>query len=72
MIVTKEKTTAAKKHKPDKKKEGPAQKIVQSDIYNTILSAPTRSGKGVSSIIPTILSYPGSVIVLDFKSEKFN
>jgi type IV secretion system protein VirD4 len=50
----------------------PAQKIVQSGIYNTLLSAPTRSGKGVSSVIPTLLSYPGSVIVLDFKGENFN
>jgi type IV secretion system protein VirD4 len=48
------------------------QKIIQSGIYNTILSAPTRSGKGVSSVIPTLLSYPGSVIVLDFKGENFN
>jgi type IV secretion system protein VirD4 len=49
-----------------------AQKIMQSGIYNTVLSAPTRSGKGVSSVIPTQLSYPGSVIVLDFKGENFN
>jgi type IV secretion system protein VirD4 len=46
-------------------------KIVQTGIYNTMLSAPTRSGKGVSSVMTTILSYPGSVIVLDFKSESF-
>jgi type IV secretion system protein VirD4 len=46
-------------------------KIVQTGIYNTLLSAPTRSGKGVSSVMTTILSYPGSVIVLDFKSESF-
>jgi len=50
----------------------PAQKIIQSGIYNTVLSAPTRSGKGVSCVIPTLLSYPGSVIVLDFKGENFN
>ena len=50
----------------------PAQKIIQSGIYNTILSAPTRSGKGVSSVIPTLLSYNGSVIVLDFKGENFD
>jgi type IV secretion system protein VirD4 len=52
--------------------EKPAQKIIQSGIYNTLLSAPTRSGKGVSSGMTTLLSYPGSVIVLDFKSESFN
>jgi type IV secretion system protein VirD4 len=49
-----------------------SQKIIQSGIYNTVLSAPTRSGKGVSCVIPTLLSYPGSVIVLDFKGENFN
>jgi type IV secretion system protein VirD4 len=49
----------------------PSQKIVQGGIYNTLLSAPTRSGKGVSSVMPTLLSYPGSVIVLDFKAESF-
>ena len=49
-----------------------SQKIIQSGICNTSLSAPTRSGKGVSSVIPTQLSYPGSVIVLDFKGENFN
>jgi type IV secretion system protein VirD4 len=52
--------------------KNPSQKIIQSGIYNTILSAPTRSGKGVSSVIPTLLSYPGSAIVLDFKGENFN
>ena len=50
----------------------PSQKMIQAGIYNTLLSAPTRSGKGVSSGIPTLLSYPGSVIVLDFKGENFN
>jgi len=49
-----------------------SQKIVQSGIYNTMLSAPTRSGKGVSSVIPSLMVYPGSVIVLDFKGENFN
>ena len=50
----------------------PGRKITQPGIYNTNLSAPTRSGKGVSCVIPTLLSYPGSVIVLDFMGENFN
>ena len=50
----------------------PSKQIIQPGIYNTVLSAPTRSGKGVSSVIPTLLSYPGSVIVLDFKGENFD
>ncbi len=52
--------------------KNPSQKIVQCGIYNTLLSAPTRSGKGVSCVMPTLLTYPGSVIVLDFKAESFN
>lgn len=31
--------------------------------------APTRAGKGVSSIIPNLLMYPGSVVVIDPKGE---
>jgi type IV secretion system protein VirD4 len=31
--------------------------------------APTRSGKGVSSIIPNLLTYPGSALVVDPKGE---
>ena len=50
----------------------PSKKIIQAGIYNTALAAPTRAGKGVSSGIPTLLSYSGSVIVLDFKGENFN
>ncbi|MCL2382423.1 MAG: type IV secretory system conjugative DNA transfer family protein [Treponema sp.] len=53
-------------------KKKATRKIIQAGIYDTLLSAPTRSGKGVSSVIPTLLSYPGSVIVLDFKGENFD
>jgi len=49
-----------------------SRKIIQAGIYNTLLSAPTRSGKGVSCVVPTLQSYPGSVIVLDFKGENFD
>lgn len=31
--------------------------------------APTRSGKGVSCVIPNLLDYPGSVVVTDIKGE---
>ena len=34
--------------------------------------APTRSGKGVSLIVPTLLSWPDSAVVLDSKAELFN
>ena len=33
--------------------------------------APTRSGKGVSSVIPNLLDYPGSVLVTDPKGENY-
>ena len=37
-----------------------------------ILAAPTRSGKGVGIVIPNLLNYQGSVVVLDIKQENFN
>ena len=39
---------------------------------STIMFAPTRSGKGVSSVIPTCLDYPHSLITIDPKGENFN
>lgn len=33
--------------------------------------APTGSGKGVSAVVPNLLSYPGSVLVTDPKGENF-
>src|SRR5699024_2783821 len=33
--------------------------------------AKTRSGKGVGSVIPNLLTYPGSVVVTDLKGENF-
>lgn len=38
---------------------------------NTLMIAPTRSGKGVGSIIPTCLNFPGSMIIFDPKGELF-
>lgn len=37
-----------------------------------LLAAPTRSGKGVGVIIPNLLNYPDSVVVLDIKQENYN
>lgn len=34
--------------------------------------APTRSGKGAGQIIPTLLTYPGSVFVTDIKRENYD
>ncbi|KWO47954.1 type IV secretion system protein VirD4 [Burkholderia sp. MSMB1459WGS] len=36
-----------------------------------LLAAPARSGKGVSVVVPNLLSYPDSVVVLDIKQENF-
>lgn len=36
-----------------------------------ILAAPTRSGKGVAIVIPNLLTYPDSMVVLDLKLENF-
>ena len=36
-----------------------------------LLAAPTRSGKGVAVVVPNLLNYPGSVVVLDIKLENF-
>ncbi|KWN79243.1 hypothetical protein WM24_27375 [Burkholderia ubonensis] len=37
-----------------------------------LLAAPTRSGKGVAIVIPNLLTYPDSVVVLDIKGENFD
>ncbi|WP_082830623.1 type IV secretory system conjugative DNA transfer family protein, partial [Pseudovibrio sp. W74] len=33
--------------------------------------APTRSGKGIGVVVPTLLTWPGSTIVLDIKGENY-
>ena len=37
-----------------------------------LLAAPTRSGKGVGVVIPNLLSWPESVVVLDVKQENWD
>ncbi len=37
-----------------------------------ILAAPTRSGKGVGVVIPNLLEYGESIVVLDIKQENFD
>ena len=36
-----------------------------------LLAAPTRSGKGVGVVIPNLLNWPDSAVVLDIKGENF-
>lgn len=38
---------------------------------SVMLSAPTRSGKGVAVVIPNLLKWPDSVVTLDIKGENF-
>jgi type IV secretion system protein VirD4 len=38
---------------------------------SVMLSAPTRSGKGVGIVVPNLLAWPDSVVVLDIKGENF-
>jgi type IV secretion system protein VirD4 len=40
-----------------------------SGQLSVMLSAPTRSGKGVGVVIPNLLNWPDSVVVLDIKGE---
>lgn len=39
---------------------------------HVLLYAPTRSGKGVGVVIPNLLNWPGSAVVLDIKRENFD
>lgn len=40
-----------------------------ADDAHLLTVAPTRSGKGVAAVIPNLLTYPGSAIVVDPKGE---
>lgn len=39
---------------------------------SVMLSAPTRSGKGVGVVIPNLLNWPHSVVVFDIKGENYD
>ena len=41
------------------------------DIFQRGAFAPTRSGKGVGLVIPTLLSWTGSAVIHDIKGENF-
>jgi type IV secretion system protein VirD4 len=45
--------------------------ISSKEIPHVMMVAPTRAGKGVGFVIPNILAFGGSAIVLDVKGENF-
>lgn len=45
--------------------------ITSHDIPHSFICAPTGSGKGVGIVVPTLLTYGGSVICLDVKGENY-
>lgn len=46
--------------------------ICHAGTSHTLVIAPTRSGKGVGTVVPTLCSYTESVIVFDPKGELYN
>jgi type IV secretion system protein VirD4 len=52
-------------------KTGKVQYLKDGSVTHVFVFAPSRSGKGVGLIIPTLLSYTSSVIISDFKLENW-
>jgi len=46
--------------------------ICSDEPLHALVTAPTRSGKGVGIVIPNLLSWRGSALILDIKQENFN
>lgn len=46
--------------------------LVFGGQQHVLLGAPTRSGKGVGIVIPNLLNWPDSVVVLDIKQENYD
>lgn len=42
-----------------------------AEPVHVLVAAPTRAGKGVGLVIPNLLTWPGSVVVLDIKRENY-
>ena len=50
---------------------GPLNYLRHSGPEHVLSFAPTRSGKGVGLVLPTLLSWPGSVVCYDIKGENW-
>lgn len=46
--------------------------LILPDSLHVLLAAPTRSGKGVSTVIPNCLSWKDSMVILDIKQENWS
>ncbi|WP_198266670.1 type IV secretory system conjugative DNA transfer family protein [sulfur-oxidizing endosymbiont of Gigantopelta aegis] len=46
--------------------------LILPESLHVLLAAPTRSGKGISTVIPNCLSWHDSLVVLDIKQENWN
>jgi len=46
--------------------------LVFGGQQHVLMAAPTRSGKGVGVVIPNLLNWPDSVVVLDIKQENWD
>ena len=44
---------------------------IENDIIHTLIIAPTRAGKGIGTILSTVLTYTGSLLVNDPKGELY-
>ncbi len=63
---------AKKRISDDSKRKGSLDNAIRHRGKGHIITfAPTGAGKGVAAIIPTLLTYPGSMIVIDPKGENF-
>jgi type IV secretion system protein VirD4 len=47
------------------------QTLVSNDPGHVVVVGPTRTGKGVSFVVPNGLTWPGSMVTLDIKTENF-
>ncbi|MDY0215049.1 MAG: type IV secretory system conjugative DNA transfer family protein [Bacilli bacterium] len=52
-------------------KKGNTQYLRHNGAEHVLAFAPTRSGKGIGLVIPTLLSWPHSAIILDIKGENW-
>jgi type IV secretion system protein VirD4 len=46
--------------------------LIFGGSQHVLVEAPTRSGKGTGIVIPNLLTWPGSVVVLDVKRENYD